>query len=299
VNAVPTQNLEAWENYQLGRQRLAKRTVAGFIEAERYFRKAIELDPEFALAYSGLADTLAVSLDYTDVPRAATLERAQAAVDAALKLDPGLADAWASAGLIDGQSDHRALAEERFRRAIELNPNHTMARNWYGSMLQELARCEEGVAQLEQAARLDPLSAIVQRNLGQALEAQGRFEEAASHYRKAIEIDPSMPAPYTDLAFLAAHAMNQYAVALPLAEKAVTLDPDTPISTLVVAWLYGELGDAASSGRVLRQAEERWPDSPWVYATFALRDLEDGDRNGAARRAIGMPIRSCFRAHRA
>ena len=100
VNAVPTQNLEAWENYQLGRQRLAKRTSTGFTEAERYFRKAIELDPNFALAYSGLADSLAVSLDYTDAPRAATLERAQAAVDAALNLDPGLADAWASAGLI-------------------------------------------------------------------------------------------------------------------------------------------------------------------------------------------------------
>ncbi len=101
VNAVPTQNLEAWENYQLGRQRLAKRTSTGFTEAERYFRKAIELDPNFALAYSGLADSLAVSLDYTDAPRAATLERAQAAVDAALNLDPGLADAWASAGLIE------------------------------------------------------------------------------------------------------------------------------------------------------------------------------------------------------
>ena len=128
VNAVPTQNLEAWENYQLGRQRLAKRTSTGFTEAERYFRKAIELDPNFALAYSGLADSLAVSLDYTDAPRAATLERAQAAVDAALKLDPGLADAWASAGLIEWQGDHVDRAEEMFRRAIELNPNHAMAR---------------------------------------------------------------------------------------------------------------------------------------------------------------------------
>jgi len=285
VDAVPTQNLEAWENYQLGRQRLAKRTSTGFVEAERYFRKAIELDPNFALAYSGLADSLAVSLDYTGAPRAATLERAQAAVDAALKLDPGLADAWASAGLIEYQGGHRDLAEEMFRRAIDLNPNHAMARKWYGSLLLDLARLEEGVAQLEQAARLDPLSAIVQRNLGSALQAQGRFRDAAFRFRKAIEIDPLMPGPYTDLALLSAFAMNQYAVAVPLAEKAVTLDPDSPISTLVVVWLYGELGDEASSGRVLRQAEERWPDSPLVYTFLALRDLEDGDSNGARRRA--------------
>jgi TolB-like protein/Tfp pilus assembly protein PilF len=285
VNAVPTQNLEAWENYQLGRQRLAKRTSAALKEAERYFQKAIELDPNFALAYSGLADSLAVSLDYTDSPRAVTLERAQVAVDAARKLDPGLADVWASAALIEYQSGHRDRAEAMFRRSIELNPNHAMARKWYGSLLQDLARFEEGVAQLEQAARLDPLSAIVQRNLGSALEAQGRFREAASHYRKAIEIDPLMPSPYTDLALLAAYVMNQFAVAVPLAEKAAALDPNIPISTLVVAWLYGELGDDASFDRVLRQAEERWPDATWVQSFVALRDMQGGDRNGAERRA--------------
>jgi TolB-like protein/Tfp pilus assembly protein PilF len=285
VNAVPTQNLEAWGNYQLGRQRLAKRTSSGLTEAERYFRKAIELDPNFALAYSGLADSLAVSLDYTNAPRAATLERAQAAVDTALKLDPGLADAWASAGLIESQGGHRERAEEMFLRAIELNPNHAMARKWYGLALMDLGRFEESLAQLEQAARLDPLSVIVQRNLGQALEAQGRFRDAASHYQKAIEIDPSMPSSYMDLALLAAYAMNQYAVAVPLAEKAIALDPNIPISTVVVAWLYWELGDDASLDRMLRQAEDRWPDNTWVQSFLALRDMQGGDRNGAARRA--------------
>jgi tetratricopeptide (TPR) repeat protein len=87
------------------------------------------------------------------------------------------------------------------------------------------------------------------------------------------------------LALLAAHVMNQFAVAVPLAEKAVALDPDSPISTVVVAWLYGELGDDASSDRVLRQAEDRWRDATWVQAFVALRDMQGGDRNGAERRA--------------
>jgi TolB-like protein/Tfp pilus assembly protein PilF len=285
VNAVPTQILEAWENYQLGRQRLAKRTGPGFEEAERYFRKAIELDPDFALAYSGLADSLAVRLDYTDAPRAVTLKQAQAAVDAALKLDPGLADAWASAGLIQVQGDHRDRAEEMFRRAIELNPSHAMARKWYGALLAGQARFEESVTQLEQAARLDPLSANVQQNLGSALEAQGRFRDAASQYRKAIEIDPLMPGPYLFLAMLMADKMNQYAAAVPLAEKGVALDPDNPVSTLMLAWLYWTLGDDESRDRVLQQAEERWPGNPFVQTSLSLRDMCARNIDAAARHA--------------
>ncbi len=285
MDAVPTQNLEAWENYQLGRQRIAKRTGTGFTEAERYFRKATELDPNFALAYAGLADSLAVRLDYTDAPRAATLDRAQAAVDTALKLDPGLADAWASAGLIEWNSGHLDRAEERFRRAIDLNPNHSMALKFYGALLLDLGRIDESVPYLERAAGLDPLSAIIQINLGVALVAQERFEAAAGRYRRAIEIDPLMPLSYINLAMLAAFAMDDFVTAVPLAEKAVALDPDSPISTVVVAWLYGVLGDDASFDRVLRLAEGRWPDNAWVNALLAFRDLQGGDRNGAERHA--------------
>jgi tetratricopeptide (TPR) repeat protein len=283
---LPTQSLEAWENYQLGRQRLAKRTSAGLTEAERYFRNAIALDPNFALAYSGLADSLALSVDYADAPRAATLERAQAAVDAALKLDPGLADAWVSLGFVEssrgGGIDRQA---EVLRRAVELDPNHAMARKGYGLALMDLSRFAEGAAQLEQAARLDPLSAIVQVNLGGALEAQGRFQEAASRYRMAIEVDPLMPIPYRSLAMLAAYAMDDFVAAVPLAEKAVALDPDNPGEAMLLALLYQALGDDESFDRVLRRAEERWPDNALVNVSLALRDLRDGERNGAERHA--------------
>jgi TolB-like protein/Flp pilus assembly protein TadD len=285
VNAMPTQNLEAWESYQLGKQRLAKRTSASLAEAEKYFQKAIELDPNFALAYSGLADSLALRMDYANVPRAATLDRAQAAASAALKLDSGLADAWASVGLIEFYRGHGERAEEMYRRAIALNPNHVMARKWYGTLLLTLNRIDEGVAQLEWAARLDPLSANVQENLGFNLEAQGRHKDAALHYRKAIEIDPLMPGPYLGLALLAATVMNKFEVAIPLEEKAVALDPDSPYPTLILAGLYRTLGDDASSDRVLRQAKERWPDTAGVYSELAFRDMESGDRNGAERYA--------------
>jgi TolB-like protein/Tfp pilus assembly protein PilF len=283
MNAVPTQNLEAWENYQLGRQRLAKRTSAGLTEAARYFQKAIELDPDFALAYSGLADSLTVSLDYTDAPRAATVERAQAAADAALKLDSGLADAWASAGLIADTSEHDDRAQELLRRAVELNPSHAMALKWYGQLLVGQGNIDEGMKYLERAAGVDPLSAIIQVNLGDALQAQSRFDDAAGRYRRAIEIDPLIPGPYGGLSMLAAHAMGNFLAAVPLAEKAVALDPDSPTQWLT--GLYWGLGDDASVDRVLRQAEARWPDNVDVNMWLALRRLQGGDRKGAERHA--------------
>ena len=94
ARVAPTRNLAAWEAYQLGQQRLAKRTASGLDEAEQFFRKAIELDPNFASAYAGLANSLALRVSYSDTSITRTLEQAQAAADAALKLDPGLSEAW-------------------------------------------------------------------------------------------------------------------------------------------------------------------------------------------------------------
>ena len=103
ANAVPTQNLEAWEAYQLGRQRLAKRTSADLADAEQFFREAIDLDPQFALAYVGLADTLSLQLLYSGAPREPALGSAEKAVAEALRLDPNLAEAWTSSGLLANQ----------------------------------------------------------------------------------------------------------------------------------------------------------------------------------------------------
>jgi len=292
MNAVPTQSLEAWENYQLGRQRLAKRTSTGLSEAERYFQKAIDLDPKFALAYSGLADSLALSVTYTDAPRAATLERAQAAADAALQLDPGLADAWASAAFISDQGEHYDRAEELYRRAIELNPSHAVALMWYGGLLRKRGDIDAGTKYLERAATVDPLSVIVQTILGDALEAQGRFDDAEGRYRRAIEIDPLMPVSYSDLAVLAANTMGDFVTAVPFAEKAMALDPDKP--SLLLAALYWNLGDDASFDRLLREAEKRWSDNAAVHSFLTLRDVQGGDTSGAerhARRALGADPR--------
>jgi len=100
---------------------------------------------------------------------------------------------------------------------------------------------------LERAAGVDPLSAIIQVNLGDALQAQSRFDDAAGRYRRAIEIDPLIPGPYGGLSMLAAHAMGNFLAAVPLAEKAVALDPDSPTQWLTA--LYWDWGRRVSRPR--------------------------------------------------
>jgi len=117
VGAVPTRNLEAWEAYQLGKQRMARRTSESLGDAEQFFRKAIKLDSTFALAYVGLADTLALQIEYGGRPMEAGHAEAEKAAAKALDRDPNLAEAWASRGMIASHSSQQARAEQLLRRA--------------------------------------------------------------------------------------------------------------------------------------------------------------------------------------
>jgi TolB-like protein/thioredoxin-like negative regulator of GroEL len=285
VSAVPTRNLEAWEAYQLGRQRMAKRTSEGLIEAEKFFRKAIELDPGFALAYAGLADSLSLQVSYGDVPFLTTLEQAQVAVDTALKLDPGLSEAWASSGLIAYTREQYDRAEQMYHRAIELNPNNALVLKWYGTLLLGAGRTDEGGRALERAASLDPLSAIIQVSLADASESQGRFSEAASHERRAIEIDPSTPVPYANLGGMLAYSLNRFADAVPLMQKAVELDPGNSGWSTGLAGLYLDLDDESKSFATIEKAARRLPDDPYIQLWSAFISLVRLDNTGSMRHA--------------
>jgi TolB-like protein len=285
VEAVPTRNLDAWEAYQLGKQRLARRTTGALVEAEKFFRRAVELDPKFALAYTGLADSLSLRTDTGDTPLLVALEQAQVAVDTALKLDPTLSEAWASAGLIAAQHSRTDRAEQMYRRAIELNPNNATALKWYGQTLVNTLRIDEGRRALEKAADLDPLSVIIQWNLSDALQAQGRFAEAASHDRRAIEIDPSTPGPYAHLAGLMGYALNRFAVAVPLAQRAVDLDSGTAMWAALLSGLHLDIGDDGELQATSTQAAAGLPDNWRMQVHSAFVDLYRQDHAGAVRNA--------------
>jgi TolB-like protein/Flp pilus assembly protein TadD len=285
VNAIPTQNLKAWEAYQLGRQRLAKRTSESLTEAEAQFRKAAELDTKFAPAYAGLAETLVLQTRYSGVPWATGIPRAEAAAGKALELDPNLAEAWTAAGLVATYMGENDRAVTMHRKAVELNPNYSMAYFRLSELLPNLGRAEEALVLAEKAAALDPLSGIINLNLATALDALGRFADAEARYRKVIEMDPSMPKPYEYIGLLRAYALGRPANAVPYIEKAIELDPGNPEYHYVLALLYLDLGDDAQAARLLGEARAKWPGDLGVTGASAVEAVCRGDEAAAVKYA--------------
>ena len=254
VNAVPTQNLAAWEAYQLGRQAMSHRTVAGLADAVGQFEKAIQFDPAFALAYVALADTLTLQVDYGGAERDSATARASKLVTRALELQPGLTEAAVSAASIAWTRFDYVLAESEFKRAIELNPNSVEANHWYSLMLSDdLGRRREAEIYARRAAQLDPRSGIVRVNLGGTLENLGRFDEAIAEFRRAIEIQPSQPNAYVFMGLLEAYALGRVDRAVPWFQRAAELDPTSGDAPASLTTMYLDLGDAEAE-RWLAQA---------------------------------------------
>jgi TolB-like protein len=185
-------NPEAYGLYLKGRYAFHQYTSRGWQQAIEHFNRAIETDPAFAPAYAGLADTYLVAGAYGVFPADEALTRGKAAAAKALQLDDALASAhYALATAHTWYDWNWAGAEREFRRALELNPNDSLGRNWYGGYLSLLGRHDEAIAQHERAQQLDPPSLIVNANLTRALYWARRYDEAIVQARRTLELDPS------------------------------------------------------------------------------------------------------------
>jgi len=285
VDAVPTQSLAAWEAYQLGRQRLARRTSDSLADAERFFQKATNLDPGFALAYAGLGDALRLQIDYGGKPIEATLIAAEGAITKALELDPELAEAWTSKGGIALSRAQWDEAKKLLRRAIELNPNYATAHQWLSLALRGGDQPEDEMRHAERAAELDPLSVIVRRNLCDSLQAVSRFDEAAECLERVIEIDPSSPLAYSGLGWLDAYARNRFADAVGLMQQAAALDAGNPEFDVNLTAIHLDLGDAPRARQLVASLVERWPDGHYANLAAAVTEQLLGNRAAAERHA--------------
>ncbi len=195
LSEQPTQNLEAYQQYQLGRFFWNKRTVEGFELAVGHFEQAIALDPDYALAHAGLADThLLLPWFSSQYSNELGLARSEESARAALDLDPSLGEAHATLGLVYEWQFRWDAAEREFKRAIELSPVYATAHHWYADMLARLGRHEEAVGQINTALELDPLSLIINQDVGFVLHHAGQTEAAIRQYRRTLELEPTFPA---------------------------------------------------------------------------------------------------------
>ena len=192
-----TENAKAYQAYLRGRHHWNKRTVEGLRHALVHFQEAIDLDPNYALAYSGLSDTFNILGYYNTQRPHDAFPRGKAAAARALTLDDSLSEAHASMGYVQIFYDWDwEGASASLRRAMELNPKYATAHQWYSWYLFAMERFDEALDSLRRAQQLDPLSLIINDHLGYAMLLAGKPNEALAQIIKTRELDPSFPWTY-------------------------------------------------------------------------------------------------------
>jgi serine/threonine-protein kinase len=185
-----TENTEAYQLYLKGRYYWNKRTAEGIKKGIEYFNQAIDSDPNYALAYAGIADSYNILASYSTIAPKDAFPRSKAAARTALELDDKLSEGYASlAFAIFGYDWNWTEAERAFKRAIELNPGYGSAHQWYALFLAAMDRMSEAFAEVKIAEELDPLSLPVNTNVGWLFYLSRSYDEAIETYDKILELD--------------------------------------------------------------------------------------------------------------
>ena len=186
-----TENAEAQAEYEVGRREWNKRSKEGFDNAIKHFEKAIELDPDYADAYAGLADTYGLMPAYNFASPDDAMPKAKSYAEKAIEKNPNLASAYTSlAWVLHNYEYDWKGAEENYSKAIELNPNYATVNHWFGIFLSNNGRHNKAIETLKKAAELDPQSMIIQYTVGQILLVAEQSEEALKYVERAHKMNP-------------------------------------------------------------------------------------------------------------
>ena len=267
-------NPQAYELYLKGRFFWNRRSKEGLDKALDYFQQAIAADPNYALAYAGIADCYNLMDDWGSTPPQQTFPKARAAALKALQLDDSLAEAHTSLAMVHESFDWDWPAtEQEFQRALQLNPNYATARQWYAMFLVAQKRYPEADAQIQQAAQLDPLSPIITMAVGEVYNWEGKYDPAIAQYKKALELNPDFAGAWGNLSYVYAHA-GRYDEALQALVKSYELShQERLVPAIRQAYARGgypevwrvELGDESR-----RRAAGEFIDSASLASYYAL-----------------------------
>jgi serine/threonine protein kinase/Tfp pilus assembly protein PilF len=269
-----TNDPEAYQFYLKGRFYWEKRTQDSLEKARDYFNQAIEKDPNYALAYLGLADYYNVLPDYAPASIRDTAPKAISAAEKALAIDDTLAEAHATLASAHQSLWDWSVAEREFRRALELNPNAANAHKLYSLYLATVGRQEEALSEIKRAAELDPLNLTFNMNLTQQYEAMGQYDLAVAQAKKGIEMDPNFVSQHFELAVVY-QDMGQYDLWMEELKKGVALNNDSEETAIAdeVARVYAQSGfrAAIATDAELRErlAKRRYVDPGFIAMDYA------------------------------
>lgn len=275
----PTENLDAYNQYLLGRQLFATRNPGKIEQAYDEFTHATELDPDFALAWVGVADVLNL-LNYRGlIDRSTALELRQQAVDKAISLNDQLGEAYTSLASLYKDTGEDEKAEAAYLKAIELNPNYATAYQWYSMFLSQLGKREKSLQLMYKAAQLDPMSSIVQYNLADQLVAHRQEDEAEQVLLRLMQRDPEFTFGYIRLGWLYADS-GKLAQGMQWFLKATQRDPECCLND--IRGIYVALGDYRAAAEINEKInQDPKPDSArefWQYYSIwvAQSNFQEG-----------------------
>ncbi len=275
-----TSSNEAYQLYLKGRYYWNRRTASNIKKSIELLKAATEKDPNFALAYSALADSYVVSSTYTGERASETMPHAKTYAKKAIELDPTLAEPHAALGLVTWFFDwDEAGAGKEFQRAIELNPNYPTAHHWYSRHLRGLGRIEEGFKEIKIAEGLDPMSLIFINNVAESYIDQGNLDAAYRECRRVIELDPNFWASYQTLVWVHVK-QGKYGDALAAAEKSIELSGRSNAAQSQLGHVYGRLGRANDARAIIKELEEKFANKTADGRDLAVvyAGLDDKDR---------------------
>ncbi len=284
LKSVKAIDPEAYEAYLKGRYFWNKRTADGLKKAVDYFNQAIVKDPNYAAAYSGLADTYALLGDwqYAVMTPKEAMPRAKAAAIKALELDDSLGEAHASlAFCLDGFDWNFEAADREFRRAIELSPSYATGHHWYSWHLALLGRNSEAIAEMTKAENLDPLSLIINADLAELFLIAHFPDESTEQSRKTIEMDPNFAFGHNQLAqaYLQKH---MFAEAIAELEKAIQISGGNPTFTANLARAYAATNRKVEAVGLLNDLKRSSAPGNAYAAEIAMIYAALGDKDQAA-----------------
>ncbi len=274
-----TDNNEAYQAYLKGRYYWNRRTADNLKKAIEQFKAATERDPNFALAYTGLADCYSVLPEYAGTPQSETLGDAKKFAEHAIELDEGLAEAHASLGLINNKLWRWIESEREFKRAIELNPNYPSAYHWYSHLLRALGRNDEAALMIQRGHDLDPLSSIISANVAEVYRLQNNHQASIDTALKIIELDPNFSYAHNNLG-LSYSNLGRHAEAIASLEKATELSNRASFSLMSLGYVYAAAGKRAEAAAVAAELEERYArkEAPGIFIAGVYAGLGDNDK---------------------
>jgi serine/threonine protein kinase/tetratricopeptide (TPR) repeat protein len=237
-----TENPEAYRLYLKGRHYWNKWTEEGFYKAIEYFQQAVEKDPAYALAYTGLADSYVLLGWNSYLPPKEAFPKGKVPAMTALQLDPDLAEAHTSMAALWWLHDWRwEDAQTEFKRSLELSPAYPTANHWYAEYVMTMGRHDEALVRMKSGQELDPLSLIINVAVGWNLYHARRYAEAIEQLRRTVELEPNYPVTYWILGLLL-RKTGSYEMAVTEGEKGVRLSGDSPLMRAALAHTLAAAG---------------------------------------------------------